>query len=101
MNWKNAELGDLKRAAVIADVLGPDPRLIDFMFHPDRPQLRDEPEVLLKEMGCYSSGEKILLKFCMDLWGGYGNVRTTDLYERLDDRNFEKVIQAMKDIRKI
>jgi len=57
-----------------------EPDTIDF------PAIRDH---------CFSSGEAILCDVAQDLWSGTGNATVTSILHTLDDRNFQRVIEAL------
>lgn len=75
------------------------PRFLDFLFDRSEPKLRDEPEVLLSEAGCFSTGEKILIRIALDLWCGQGHVNLWDIVERLDLYNYEHVLAGLRHLR--
>jgi hypothetical protein len=97
LNWKNACSGDQKRLKGISMILANHPWFIDEIFHPSEPSLKTSSEALLCGR---SSGEKVLIRLSIDAWNGKGKTQVTDL-DRLDDTNFENVMNALKYLRTI
>lgn len=79
-------------------------KLINYIFHnPD--DVTDfggyaiDPKQVLYNIGVLSSGEQILIKVALDIWGGYGKTSLEDIIWRLDSENFQAVLQALIDTR--
>jgi hypothetical protein len=68
--------------------------LIAFLFEKARSRLRDLPEVLLEKAGCFSSGEKLLIGFALDMWNQSGGAQVWALLARLDQH--ENVLLALQ-----
>jgi hypothetical protein len=71
------------------------PKLLEFVFDPQKPRLRRDPEELLREGRGLSSGEYLLIKIALDLWNASGNTRIHELIETLDPGNFERVMKSL------
>lgn len=54
---------------------------------------------LLAEAETMSGGEQVLVRIAYDLWEAQGTVGIRELPQRLDRRNFERVIDALSIIR--
>lgn len=73
--------------------------LLDFLFEPNRPKLRREAEMLLREARDFSSGEQILIRVALNLWNGHGSVCLWDVIEKLDQKNYQQVILGLQYLR--
>lgn len=92
--WKSASTGDLRRFKAIQQFLVPHPKLTEFLFRPDKAELRDSPENLRARTGGYSSGERALIRIALDIWSESGNARLNDL-SILDATSFKNVILGL------
>lgn len=75
------------------------PKLLDYLFNYKANQLNDNPSIIMKEAGCFSSGEQLLIKIALDFWDGSGNALMRDIYQILDPNNFKNVFSAIRAIR--
>lgn len=96
--WKNASSGDLKRFQIIEEIFKDYPRLLEFLFHTTKAELRSSPEVIRQEAGCLSSGERLLIRIAMDIWSESGDVKLLDILS-LDFKLYERVVFAITRIR--
>lgn len=99
INWILASDGDRFRLEVIKTALRHCPKLIDFLFDPDEPQMPACPDEMVKRAGCFSSGEKLLVKFAVDVWKSPSSemhLYVWDMVCILDGNNFNAVIEAMR-----
>lgn len=101
LNWLGAGRHERRMQEVLNLIFRKHPKLLDFLFQQDQPQLRLESEHLLFDAGAFSSGEKILVRLALDLWDGSGNVRLWDIIERLDDENYRNVLLGLRHLRRI
>jgi len=85
--------GDRMRALACATALEHMPHLMDYLFHPEKAQLRMKTEKVV-EAGGKSGGEKVLIRFCVDLWNGGAKLPFLEL-SRVDDYNFHACMKAM------
>ena len=76
-------------------------KLLEFLFEPDRPKLRHEPEILLHHAMGFSRGEQILLRVALDLWCGAGEVRLWQMIEHLDDGSYGNALTGLRHLREI
>jgi hypothetical protein len=74
-------------------MLAQHPKLISWIFHPDKAQLRAEPDELLHRGGL-SSGERVMVRISLDLWNDGGLTPLMDL-ARLDPDNLSRVFEAL------
>ena len=72
------------RSRAISLLMANDPMLLDFILKPCRTALCASPARLLREARCFSSGQQILVRTALDIWGDYGRVKLTDIVFRLD-----------------
>lgn len=99
MNWQTASLGDLKLKEIIFRLLAFDKRLLEFIFDPDKPRLRQRAGILKEDVWGFSHGEQIMIRTALELWSGSGHVFLWELIETLDDSNLKRVIEALIAIR--
>jgi hypothetical protein len=78
-----------------------EPWILGFIFDPDMPQLRLEPEVLLEDAKELSTRDRVLVRIGLDLWNGSGHVSLWDIIEKLDVYNFQGVIAGLGNLRRI
>jgi hypothetical protein len=97
LNWKNASSGDLKRLRAAEMILARYPQIVDQIFNPSEPCLRNSAQSLMRGR---SSGEKILIAISLDLWNGSAGSKVLDL-DSLDDENLENVFSALKFMRAV
>jgi hypothetical protein len=77
------------------------PKLLEFLFEANRPQLRLESQWLLIEAAAFSSAEQTLIRIGLDRWNGSGRVSLWDIIERLDVYNFQSVIAGLCKLKRI
>lgn len=58
-------------------------------------------ERIKRDIGVYSSGEQVMLRLAMDIWGQYGKVEIFDICRRLDNGNFRAAMKALIEFRKL
>lgn len=96
----------MSRIQIIRKLLEGNEHLLNFLFVNPAEGVTDQNGVmdvehLKNEMGVFSSGEQIMIKVAMDIWGEYGKVEIFDICRRLDERNFLKTITALIEFRKL
>ena len=69
------------------------PHLMEYLFHPAKPQLAQDTDKIV-EAGGLSGGEKVLVRFCVDLWNRGAKLPFIEL-ARLDQDNFQAALEAM------
>lgn len=87
------------RIQAIHCLFASDERLLYFLFHHMKTELREKPEELLIEARSFSSDEFMLIRAAIDIWCGQGNAKLSDLLSTLDDTNFLRLLIAMARIR--
>lgn len=81
-------------------------KLLYFLF-PDADEVEDygksamDLERIERDIGVYSSGEQIMCRVAMDIWGEYGNTKLFDICRRLDSSNFKAAMFALVEFRKL
>jgi hypothetical protein len=96
----------VSRIEIIRDLLsGRNEKLLEFLF-PSPDEVTDQNgemdlERIENGIGALSSGEQILCRVAMDIWGEYGKVQLFDICRRLDEGNFRAVMNAMEKFRNI
>jgi hypothetical protein len=101
LNWQGCGRHERRIQEVFNLIFRNHPKLLDFLFQKDKPQLRLESERLLFDAGIFSSGEKILVRLALDLWDGSGKVSLWDIVERLDCENYRNVLLGLRHLRRI
>ena len=76
-------------------------KLLEFLFEPERPRLRQEPEILLSEASGFSRGEQILVRVALDLWCGAGSVQLWQMIERVDDETYFNTLSGLRHLSEI
>jgi len=97
--WSNLTSHDERMRDTMEYLFSQHPKLLHFVFNPDHPELRAQPEILLQDAQCFSTGEKILIQVALDLWDACGNARISDIIHRLDRHHFVKVLMLMQQCR--
>ena len=95
MNWKNAKQDDLQKLEIIKTLLGKHIHLLDFIFHPEVPQLAGPLEIIKSDMMCFEEEEQLLILCALDLWGSCGGLHLDDLYKKLSGENFANCLKAL------
>lgn len=94
----------MSRIEIIRDLLaGRNEKILEFLF-PFPDEVTDQNgtmdlERIEANIGVLSSGEKILCRVAMDIWGEYGKVEIFDICRRLDEGNFRAVMTALERFR--
>jgi ArsR family metal-binding transcriptional regulator len=99
LKWKDCGRAHERLGEVMNQIFRNHPKLLDFVFYPDRPELRDEPDVLLQDAGCFSTGEQVLIRIALDLWTGEVEVKLWDMIQRLDQSNYQNVLLGLRILR--
>lgn len=99
LDWKNVTEEEERLSTVMELIFCNYPKLLDFLFEPSIPRLKDEPEKLLAEANVFSSGEKILIQVALDLWNGSGKSLFWDIIHRLDHENQKRILLSLQYLR--
>jgi hypothetical protein len=92
--WTNVCAGDRRRFNAIHQFLKPHPKLVDFLFRSDKPELHSSPDVLRKAAKGFSTGERILIRVALDIWSDSGDAKISDL-DHLDPDSFKNVLLGL------
>ena len=92
MFWKNPDESDVTLYKALALLYGHNENLLHFLLNPDHPLLRRSSEILKDDCKLFSSGEELLVRIGLDIWDGSGGIKFNELYQKLDDKNFQKVL---------
>lgn len=93
--WRDATVGERRQYQLISLIFSKYPKLLEFFFEKHEARIRFESKEMLKEAGCFSSGEQILIRVALDLWSGSGNALVWQMVEVLDHENFSNVLKAL------
>jgi len=95
LRWKDCTQEEQRLSEIMYLLFKLYPELEKFLFQSGVPRLNEPPDVLLNQVGCFSSGEQILIRVALDLWSGEGGAKLSDIIHRLDDDNFTNVTTAL------
>ena len=101
LDWQGTGRSERRMMESLNLIFAGHSKLLEFLFEPDRPRLRQAPEILLDQASGYSSGESILIRVALDLWSGSGDVLLWEIIEKLDERTFAGVIAGLGYLREI
>ena len=101
IQWPNACAGDLKRLEIIKGIFVQDPEMVDWLFLKDKPELFADPDTVMQKAGAFSSGQQILIRVALAVWCWYEGTNIVDICRRLDNKNFQAVMMAMVELRKL
>jgi hypothetical protein len=79
--WEDARPADKKLFEAISLVCEKSPRLLDFLFDPNKPKLNRTPSELLNMARGFSSSDFLMVRIALDFWSGSGSI---GVYELLD-----------------
>ena len=87
------------RIQAIHYLFGSDERLIYFLFHHKKTELRLAPDELIAEARAFSHSEFLLIQAAIDIWCAQGDTKFSDLLSVLDDDNLFRLMCAMARVR--
>lgn len=93
--WREATRAERRLYILISAIFRNHPKLLEFFFERDRAKISFDPETMLREAGCFSSGEQVLIRVALDMWSGSGNATVWQLLEILDYESFSNVLKAL------
>lgn len=93
--WSRASRAERRLFLLIEQIFSNHPQLLEFFFDKSQPRIRFEPLDMIKEAGCFSSGEQVLIRVALDMWSCSGNAKVWQLLETLDHENFSNVLKAL------
>lgn len=100
-SWQHASVGDRTRYRIISMALKNHPKLLEFLFYKDKPEMQACEAEMKKLAGGFSSGEKIMLDLAFTIWFNSEASKVFDVCKRLDDKNYEAALEAMKFFRQL
>jgi len=95
MFWKNADESDKTLFKALSLLYGHNPDLLHYLLNPGLPRLNFSSKVIKHEALALSSGEELLIRVGLDIWDGSGGINFNELYQKLDNQNFQKVILVL------
>ena len=97
MDWSGcgSSLARCNKIRAIHAVFDSDERLLQFLFHHMKAELRASPTELIEEARVLSCGEFLLVKVALDLWCGQGGATISELLSVLDDQNLIRLMRAI------
>jgi hypothetical protein len=93
--WRHAKPSDHHVFKVVALIFHNHPELLEFFFEKERPRIRFQAIEMRRHAAGMSSGEQLLLRVALDVWGGSGNAKIWQLIETLDSGNLANVLKAL------
>ena len=95
MLWNDADESDKVLHKALSLLYAHNENLLHLLLHPDHPRLINSSESLKLYCKALPSGEQVLLRLGLDIWDGSGGIHFNELYETLDDKNFQKMLQVL------
>lgn len=92
--WSQAVGFERRIFNISSEVLKFRPELLRFVFDVNTPKLRLPAEELLSAARGLSSGDRVLVSLCVDLWCEAADVKVRDLL-RLDPENLKAALIAI------
>jgi hypothetical protein len=78
---------------------GSNPKLLHLLINPDTPRLISSSENIKYNSGVLSSSEQLLICIGLDAWDRSGGIHFNDLYQCLDNTNFNNMLLALLTLR--
>jgi len=94
-NWKEASEGDIKLLNALTLLYSAKEDLLHRVLNPRHPRLVAPSEKIKYESGVLSTGEQLLINIGLDVWDRSGGINFCDVYQCLDDNNFQNVLRAL------
>lgn len=94
-NWRNASEGDKILLNALSLLYSRNENLLHQILNPDMPRLIASSEEIKYHSGALSSGEQLLVRIGLDIWDGSGGINFCDIYQNLDDGNFQNTILTL------
>ncbi|MEI6811049.1 MAG: hypothetical protein WCK60_03325 [Candidatus Nomurabacteria bacterium] len=95
MSWNDADESDKILYKALSSLYAHNENLLHLLLNPDCPSLMTSSDGLKLYCKALSSGEQVLLRIGLDIWDGSGGIHFNELYETLDDKNFQKMLQVL------
>lgn len=78
-----------------------DEHWLEFFYAHKGGGLRCEPEILIAESGCFSRGERLMIKVALDLWTEGNQASISEIMNSLDWQNLNRVLLAIMTLRDV
>ncbi|MBF0316483.1 MAG: hypothetical protein HQK52_23910 [Oligoflexia bacterium] len=95
MSWSDACDSDKISYEALSMLYGQNENLFHFLMNPDNPRLTATSDRIKYNSGVLSSGEQLLIRVGLDIWDGSGGITFNELYQKLDEKNFQKIILVL------
>lgn len=95
INWKNASTSDQHLFTAIARLFRNNPQLLEFFFHPSEPQLALPCKKIKQASRSLCSADELLVRIALDIWNDSGVINFSEIYQKLDEKNFTNVILTL------
>ena len=95
MYENNTSLRSEKSFQSIELLLSKHPKILAELFDSHQARLKASADLILDQCRGFSSGEILLLRICLDLWNGSGNVKLCEIWNTLDSDNFERFVLSI------
>lgn len=93
--WKEATDHEIDLFNAISILFWKKEKLIYHMFDLSAPTLASSPDEIKFESGIFSKSEQLLIRIALDIWDGCGGINFNELYQELDDKNFQKILYLL------
>lgn len=100
-HWQNIDPSLEFQYKAIKIVFARHQYLLNEFFDPEKPTLKNPPDIMLERLSSLSRGEYILIKVALDIWSESGGSSANDILNHLDDDNFYNVCLAFSKLRKV
>jgi len=97
VNWQSASEEELKQFQVISSFLSHRGSLIQYLFHPEKPNLNASPDKIISKAVGLCTSDKVLLRVALQLWCEYGQISIAELF-CLDAEVFLRVLKAIESL---
>lgn len=74
--------------------------LLEFFLDDCQSKIRFRPDEMRWRAQGHSSGEQVLIRVGLDIWGGSGDAKVWELLEILDNDNFQATLESLLVIKK-
>ena len=97
IHWENASQFELNRLEAIKILLAEKKDVLDFLIHPDRPELTAPIEDILQDISCFNDEEdRVLAKLSLCIWGEpCCDLEIGDVFNKLNGESFKRYMKAL------
>lgn len=93
--WNNALESDVFLKEALSMLYGHNENMLHFLLNQDQPCLISSSENIKNQANVFSTGEQLLIRIGLDIWDGSGGIHFNELYQGLDERNFQKMLLVL------